>query len=71
MGTSTLMFSKIIDSIYDLPLEDRLEIRNLLDRNIADSRRKEIEDNFKQSKKEEQAGNLLFSSNIDELKKML
>ncbi|MFA5970982.1 MAG: hypothetical protein WC780_01425 [Lentimicrobiaceae bacterium] len=71
MKTQTLKFSNIIDSIYSLPLEDRLEIKNLLEHNIADERRNEIEINFKKSLVEENSGKLIFSSNITELKEIL
>lgn len=71
MKTQTLKFSNIIDSIYSLPLEDRLEIKNLLEHNIADERRSEIEINFKESLAEEKSGKLVFSSNSNDLKKIL
>jgi len=72
MKTQVLKFNNIIDTIYSLPLEDKEEIKTLLEHNIADARRDEIELNFRKSKKEEyKAGKLKFSSKIDELKKML
>jgi len=71
MGTHILQFNKIIERIYSLSLEDRLEIKNLLEHNIADSRRNEIADNYKKSKEEYKSGNLKFSSNVSELKEML
>ena len=71
MGTHALQFSKIIERIYFLSLEDRLEIKNLLEHNIADTRRNEIADNYKKSKEEYQTAKLKFSSNINELKEML
>lgn len=55
--------------MYDLPLEDKLEIRNLLDHNIAESKREAILKNFKLAQLEEK--DLKFSSNISELKKNL
>ena len=71
MGTHALQFSKIIERIYSLSLEDRLEIKNLLEHNIADTRRNEIADNYKKSKEEYQTAKLKFSSNVNELKEML
>jgi hypothetical protein len=68
---SSLTFSKIIESIYKLPLQDREELRDLLENNITESRRKEILDNYKLSKIEEKMGKLEFSSNIEELKTKL
>lgn len=64
-------FSTIIDSIYNLKLDDKIELKELLEHNIADTRRTEIEKNFKKSKKEELSNKLEFSKNIDNLKKML
>jgi len=71
MKTQALKFTDIVETIYGLSLEDRETIKNLLDHNIADARRKEIENNFKKSVAEHKAGKLKFSSKIDELKKML
>jgi hypothetical protein len=71
MGTHVLKFSNIIETIYGLPLEDRLEIKNLLEHNIADTRRNEISDNFKKAQEEFKSGKLKFSSRISELKEML
>jgi len=71
MGTQALHFNNIVETIYGLPLEDRLEIKNLLEHNIADTRRQEIVDNFKKSQKEYKSGKLKFSSKINELKRML
>lgn len=71
MKTQVLKFNNIIETIYSLPLEDKVEIKTLLEHNIADARRDEIELNFRKSKEECKAGKLKFSSKIDELKKML
>jgi hypothetical protein len=71
MRTQSLKFDSIVETIYSLPLEDRMEIKNLLEHNIADSRRNEIADNFIKSQEEHLAGQLKFSSKISVLKKML
>jgi hypothetical protein len=71
MKTPALQFNNIVETIYSLPLEDRLEIINLLGHNIADTRRTNITSNFKKAQDEHKAGRLKFSSSIDELKKML
>jgi hypothetical protein len=60
-----------VEKIYSLPLEDKLELKNLLEHNISEERRNEIVVNFKKSKVEHQSGKLKFSSELDELKKML
>jgi hypothetical protein len=71
MVATNLKFNTIVESIYSLPIEDREEIRSLLDRNIADTRRDEIAHNFELAKAEEKSGNMKFSSSIEELKNML
>lgn len=71
MKTQTLTFDNILETLYGLSLEDRLEIKTLLEHNIADARRNEIANNFKKSQEEYKTGKLIFSSESSELKKML
>lgn len=71
MKTQAIQFSDLVDQIYNMPLEDKLELKNLLEHNIADSRRKEIVNNAKKAMNEHKSGKLSFSSNIAELKNML
>lgn len=71
MKVETMNFNNIMESIYRLPLEDRMEIITLLEHNVADSRREEIANNYKKSSLEHKAGKLKFSSKISDLKKML
>lgn len=71
MKTQAPQFNNIVETIYNLPLEDKLELKNLLEHNIADSRRNEIAANYKHAQNEEKAQKLEFSSNIDDLKQML
>ena len=71
MKTIVLKFNNILESIYGLPLEDKEEIKILLEHNIADTRRNEIANNYKKAQKENKSGDLKFSSKINELKKML
>lgn len=71
MRTQAVEFSSIVETVYSMPLEDRVELKNLLEHNIADSRRDEIVSNFKKTQEELKSKKLKFSSNIQELKKML
>ncbi|MEI6050930.1 MAG: hypothetical protein WCS03_18730 [Bacteroidota bacterium] len=71
MRTHALKFNNIVETIYGLPLEERLEIKNLLEHNIADTRRNEIVNNYKKAQEEFKSGKLKFSSKIFDLKKML
>jgi hypothetical protein len=64
-------FDSIVETVYNLPLEDKLELKTLLENNIADARRNEIAANHKKTQTEHKSGKLKFSSNIKELKKML
>ena len=71
MKTQTLKFNHIVQTLYDLSLEDRLKIKTLLEHSIAETRRDEIVNNFEKSQEELKSGEITFSSKIDELKKML
>ena len=61
-------FSTILDSIYKLSLEEKLELKVLLEHNISNSRREEIYLNFRKALKEEKEEKLEYSSDINELK---
>ena len=71
MKTQAIQFNSIVDTIYNMSLEDRVELKSLLERNIADSRRNEISSNYKKAQAELRSNKMKFSSNIQELKKML
>ena len=64
-------FSTIVETVYNLPLDERVELKSLLENNIADTRRNEIAFNVKKAKAELKTGKLKFSSSISGLKKML
>lgn len=64
-------YNNIVESLYNLPLEDKIELKSLLEHNIAESRRDEIASNFKKTAVEYKAQKLIFSSNIKQLKKLL
>lgn len=71
MNTKQLQYNEIVERIYNLPLEIKKEIINLLENNIADERRDEIAENIRISKKKEKENELKFSSDINELKKTI
>lgn len=71
MRTHLVQFKNIVETIYSLSLEERLELKNLLEHNIADARRNEMADNYKKSQEEFKSDSLEFSANINDLKKML
>ena len=64
-------FNDLVEHIYRLSLEDKEELKSLLEHNISDARRKEILANYKSALKEQAAGKTKFSSSVRELKKML
>lgn len=64
-------FNTIVDSVYNLELDEKQELKILLEHNIADSRREEIYLNYKKALKEEKEEKLEYSSDINELKKRL
>ena len=66
-----IAFNNLVDAIYKLPLNERVELQSLLEHNIADTRRNEIALHYKKSAEEHKAGKLKFSSDIQELKKMI
>ncbi len=71
MNNVNTNFSNIVESVYNLPLEDREELKTLLENNISESKRENILANAKKAKAEEADKRLKFSSSIKELKKML
>lgn len=71
MKTAAGQFNSIVESVYNLPLEYKEELKSLLEHNIADARREEIAANYKAAQKEERSGKLKFSSSVQGLKKML
>jgi hypothetical protein len=71
MKTFAFRFDDIVDKIYSLPMEEKVELKNLLENNIAESRRNEIASNYAKTRVEEKSGKLESSSDINELKNML
>lgn len=61
-------FSKLVEEILDLTIDEKEEIQNILYHSITDQRRQEIEKKYFQAKNEEKTSQLVFSSKIDELK---
>lgn len=64
-------FEKIVNEIKKLQLEEKEEIKTLIEKYIIEERRGEIQNNYKKSKKEAKKGKLGFSSDIAELKKLV
>jgi len=64
-------FNNIIDMVQKLSLDEKEEVKFILDRSIVEQRREEIYNNYKDSKKEYEKSKLQFSDNMDELKIMV
>ena len=71
MKTGETSFGEIVDTIYKLPMDEKIELKNLLDHNIAEQRREEIYISYQAALKAEKKGKLKFSTDFNELKKML
>ena len=56
-----------MDTVRDLPLDAKTELKDLLDSYIIEERRDEILKNCEEGRNEYEEGKLVFSSNVDEL----
>jgi len=70
MHTQT-SFNEAIEVLINLPLNEKEEIKEILEKNIIEERRREIYKNYKKAKREVKEGKLKFSSDINKLKQML
>lgn len=61
-----MTFSDVVEAIKNLSTEEQAEIQLLLKQYL----REEIFENFKSAQDEQQKGQLKFSSNINELRKL-
>ena len=66
-----IAFNNLVDAAYSLPISGKLELKNLLEKNIVEERRNEIARDFKQSKEDFKNNKLVFSDDLNELKNML
>ena len=66
-----MTYKKLVEEIISLPLDLKEELKTLLERYLAEERRREIRKNYLRSRKEHRAGKLRGSSKVEDLKKML
>lgn len=71
MKSQALSFDKLLETLYRLSIEDKEEVKVLLENHIVEARRAKMASNHKKSMVEEKSGKLKFSSSVKELKKML
>ncbi len=67
----TKKFSDLVEEIKLLDKEEKEELKNLLEKYIIEERREKILENYKESLKEVEKGELNFSKDISSLKKEL
>ena len=66
-----MTFSDVVEAIKSLSADEKHQIQLLLQQYLREERRDKIYENFSAAKKEQQKGELKFSSNITELKQLL
>lgn len=66
-----ITFDGLMDRVRELTLDEKEEMRFVIERTIAEERREDIYENYITSKKESQKCKLEFSSDLDRLKKMV
>lgn len=62
-----MTFAHIVEEIYTLSPDEQQELRDILDREIVEARRREILQHFEETREEEKLGLLREASNAREL----
>jgi hypothetical protein len=71
LGDMEPTFETLVEQVRTRTVEEKEELRFLLERDLVKARREEISANHRRSQDEVKRGKLKFSSSIDELKKSL
>ncbi|NEP78584.1 MAG: hypothetical protein F6K39_10595 [Okeania sp. SIO3B3] len=66
-----MTFNDVVELIKTLSTDEKQEIQLLLKQYIREERREEIYEHFKLAQIEQQKGELKFSSNINDLRKLI
>jgi hypothetical protein len=66
-----MTFNDVVEEIKSLSTDEKHELQSLLKQYLREERRDEISENFKLAQVEQQAGELKFSANIQELKQLI
>lgn len=66
-----MIFSDVVEVVKGLSLDEKQEIHLLLEQYLREERREEIYNNYKKSLVRQEKGELKFSSDVNELMKML
>lgn len=64
-------FAAVVEEVQKLSLEEKEELRQLLDKYLVEARRGEIYNNYVTTREEERQGKLKAASSIGELRRML
>ncbi|MDR4509011.1 MAG: hypothetical protein MRJ65_12390 [Candidatus Brocadiaceae bacterium] len=64
-------YNILIEEVKKLSMQEKEELKFLIEKYLIEERREEIFQNYQQSKKENDEGQLEFSNNIKRLKEML
>lgn len=67
----TQRYDILIENIKNLPLEEKQELKSLLEKYIIDERRQDIYIHYQESMKNLRNGELKFSSDINRLKQII
>ncbi len=66
-----MTFNDVIEGIKSLSTDEKEEIKSLLQQYLREEHRDKIYENFQAAQKEQQQGNLKFSNQINELRKLI
>ena len=66
-----MTYNLLVDEIKKLPLDEKEDLKNLLDKYLIDEKRNKIYKNYKKSLLEVKEGKLKYSGSTDTLKKAL
>lgn len=66
-----MTFADLVEEIYHRPLDEQIELREILEHRLRAARREEIYQNHLTSLEELKAGQLHFTSDVDELMRQL
>lgn len=64
-------FAAVVEEVQKLSLEEKEELRQLLDKYLVEARREEIYNNYVATREEEKQGELKTASSTGELRRML
>ena len=67
----TATFDSLVDEIRSRSVEEKAELRLLLDRELIEARRSEMAANHRSARREEKRGALKFSAKVSDLRKSL